>query len=187
MAGPSATVKEVALKEVFMEQGVADISATFKQKAGFGLLPLKDAESSVMLSLDSQLSDMAKHPSYPFWEYWQILYDIPIMLHNTIPAREIPQRANYVAFNIEKHDGEPTVYSTMRGNALIFYNVLHMELRPDIATGMEEDDIYLLREHFQMDSAVTRAIEAIGDAGITVNIIRLRCFSKRKREVQQEW
>ena len=49
------------------------------------------------------------------------------MLPETIPAREIPQRANYMAFNIEKHDGEPTVYSTIGGNNPILCNVLHAE------------------------------------------------------------
>ena len=53
MAEPPATVKEVALEEVFMEQGVANTSATIKQEAGFGPLPLEDAESSIMSSLDS--------------------------------------------------------------------------------------------------------------------------------------
>ena len=37
-----------------------------------------------------------------------------------------------------------------------------------------------------MDGAVTRAIEAIGDAGIMADIIRLRRFSERKREIQRE-
>ena len=74
----------------------------------------------------------------------------------------------------------------MDGNAPVFCNVLHTELRPEIAAGTERDDVYLLREWFQMDGAVTRAIKAIGDAGIMADIIRLRRFSERKREVQHE-
>ena len=91
-----------------------------------------------------------------------------------------------MAFNIEKHNGEPTVYSTMGGNAPVFCNMLHTEPRPNIAVGTEGNDVYLLGEHFQMDRAITRAIEAIGNAGITADIIRLRRFSKQKHEIQRE-
>ena len=35
-----------------------------------------------------------------------------------------------------------------------------------------------------MDYVVTRAIEAIGDAGVVADIYRLRCFSERKRKIQ---
>ena len=66
MAGPPATDKEVALEKVFMKQGVTGPSTTTEYDAGFGTLLLKDAESSVMSSLDSQLSDVAEHPGYPF-------------------------------------------------------------------------------------------------------------------------
>ena len=46
-----------------------------------------------------------------------------------------------MAFNIEKHDREPTIFLTMGGNALIFFNVLHAKPRPDIAIGIEGDDV----------------------------------------------
>ena len=72
------------------------------------------------------------------------------------------------------------------GDAPIFCNVLHAEPRPDIAAGTEGDDLYLLGEYFQMDGAVTRAIEAIGDAGVMADIIRLRKFSEQRREIQRE-
>ena len=179
-AGPPKTVVEEALEEVFMEQGITGPSTTIEYEAGFGPLPLENDESTVMSSLDSQLSDAAVHPGYPFWRYKRVLYGTPIMLPDSIPARGIPQRADYVAFNVKKHDGEPTIYSTLGGNNPIFCNVLHAEPRPEIAAGTEGDDVYLLGERFQMDGAVTRAIEAIGDAGITANIIRLRRFSERK-------
>ena len=91
-----------------------------------------------------------------------------------------------MAFNVEKHDREPTIYSTMGGNAPVFCNVLHAEPRPKIAAGTEGDDIYLLGERFQMDRAVTRAIEAIGDAGVMADILRLRKFSEHKHEIQRE-
>ena len=37
-----------------------------------------------------------------------------------------------------------------------------------------------------MDSAVTRAIETIGDAGVMADIIRIRKFSERKCKIQRE-
>ena len=174
------------LEEVFMEQGVAGPSTITEYEAGAGPLPLEDDESAVMSSLDSQLSDAAAHPGYPFWRYKRVLHGAPILLPDPIADRGIPQRADYVAFNVEKHDGEPTVYSTMRGNAPVFCNVLHAEPRPEIAAGTEGDDVYLLGKRFQMDGAVTRAIEAIGDAGVMADIIRLRKFSKYKQEIQRE-
>ena len=186
-AGPPKTLAAETLEEVFMEQGVAGPSTITEYEAGAGPLPLEDDESAIMSSLDSQLSEAAAHPGYPFWRYKRVLYGAPILLPDPIADRGIPQRADYVAFNVEKHDGEPTVYSTMGGNAPVFCNVLHAEPHPEIAAGTEGDDIYLLGERFQMDGAVTRAIEAIGDAGVMADIIRLRKFSEHKREIQREW
>ena len=177
-------MEERTLEEVFVEQGVAGPFTMIEYEARPGPLPLEDDESAVMSSLDSQLSDMAAHPSYPFWRYKRALHSTPILLPDPITDRGIPQRADYVAFNIKKHDGEPTVYSTMGGNAPVFCNVLHAEPRPEIATGTEGDDVYLLKEHFQMDKAVTHAIKAMGDAGVMTDIIRLRKFSKHKQEIQ---
>ena len=86
MAGPSKTLVEVAEEEVFMEQGVAGPSTTIEYKAGLRPLPLEDAESSVMSSLDSQLSHVAAYPGYPFSRYKRVLHGTPIMLLNTISA-----------------------------------------------------------------------------------------------------
>ena len=108
------------------------------------------------------------------------------MLPDPILARGIPQRADYVAFNIEKHDRESTIYSTMGGNTPIFCNVLHAKPQPNIVAGTEGDDVYLLGERFQMDGAVTRAIEAIGDTGVMADVICLRKFSEQKRKIQWE-
>ena len=108
------------------------------------------------------------------------------MLPDTLSQQGIPQLANYVALNVERHDREPTIYSTMGGGAPIYCNVLHAGPRPEIPPGDGEDDLYLLREHFQMDYVVTRAIEAIGDVGVVADIYRLFRFSERKREVQRE-
>ena len=185
-AGPPKTMAERTLEEVFMEQGIAGPSTTTEYEARAGPLPLEDDESAVMSSLDSQLSDAATHPNYPFWRYKRALHSAPILLPDPITDRGILQRADYVAFNVEKHDGEPTVYSTMGGNAPASCNVLHTEPRPEIVAGTEGDDIYLLGERFQMDRAVTRAIEAIGDTGVMADILRLRKFSEHKREIQRE-
>ena len=89
-----------------------------------------------------------------------------------------------MALNVERHDGEPTVYSTMGGTTPIYCNVLHAEPRPEIPAGDGGDDLYLLGERFQMDYVVTRAIEAIGDAGVAADIYRLCRFSERKHEIQ---
>ena len=177
---------EGALEKVFMEQEVAGPSSTVEYEAAFGPLPLEDSESAIMSSLDSQLSDAAAHPGYPFWQYKRVLDSAPNMLPDPILARGIPQRADYIAFNIEKHNGEPTIYSTMGRNTSVFCNVLHAEPQPNIAAETEGDDVYLLGERFQLDRAITRAIEVISDARIMANIIRLRKFSKRKREIQRE-
>ena len=74
----------------------------------------------------------------------------------------------------------------MGGNTPIYCNVLHAEPRPKIPPGDGGDNLYLLGEHFQMDYVVTRAIEAIGDARVAADVYRLRRFSERKREIQQE-
>ena len=68
-AGPPTSSAEVELEEVFMEQGVADTSATIEREAREEPLPLEEDESSAMSSLSSQLSDAAAHPGYPFWRY----------------------------------------------------------------------------------------------------------------------
>ena len=155
-------------------------------EAGMGPLPLEDAKSSVMSSLSSQLSDTAAHPGYPFWQYRHTTHGTPIMLPNTLPQRGIPQQADYVALNVERYDGEPTVYSTMGGGATIYCNVLHAKPQPEIPPGDGGDDLYLLGERFQIDYVITWAMEAVGDAGVTADIYRLHRFSERKREVQRE-
>ena len=103
-AGLPTTMAEEALEEVFMEQGVVGPSITTEYEAGPGPLPLEDDESAVMSGLDSQLSDAAVHPGYPFWRYKRAPHGAPILLPDLIAARGIPQRADYVAFNVEKHD-----------------------------------------------------------------------------------
>ena len=66
-AGPPKTLATEALEEVFIEQEVAGPSTiTEYEEAGAGPLPLEDDESAIMSSLDSQLSDVAAHPGYPF-------------------------------------------------------------------------------------------------------------------------
>ena len=185
-AGPPISNVEVELEEVFMEQGVTDTSATIETEASTEPLPLEDADSSAMSSLSSQLSDVAAHPGYPFWRYRRTTHGAPIMLPDTLPQRSIPQQADYVALNVERHDGEPTVYSTMGGGAPIYCNVLHVEPRPEIPPGDGGDDLYLLGERFQMDYIVTRAIEAVGDTRVAADIYRLCHFSERKREIQRE-
>ena len=184
--GPPARSAEVELEEIFMEQGVTDTSPTVEKEADMGPLPLEDGDSSVMLSLSSQLSNAAAHPGYPFWHYRCTTHGAPIMLPDMLPHREIPQQADYVALNVERHNGEPTVYSTMGGGTAIYFNILHTEPQPEIPPGDGGDDLYLLGEHFQMDYVVTQAIEAIGDAGVAADVYRLRCFSEKKREVQRE-
>ena len=139
-----------------------------------------------MSSLSSQLSDVAPHPGYPFWKYRRTTHGAPIMLPDTLPQQKVSQQADYMALNVERHDGEPTIYSTMGGGAPIYCNVLHAEPRPEIPPGDGGDDLYLLGERFAMDYVVTRAIEAIGDAGVAADIHRLCRFSERKQEVQRE-
>ena len=121
--GPQASHKEVELKEIFMKQGVIDTSTTTEQEVGMEPLPLKDDESLAMSSLSSQLSNAAAHPSYPFWQYQHTTHGAPIMLPDTLPQCGIPQQADYVALNMERHDREPTVYFTMGGGAPIYCNM----------------------------------------------------------------
>ena len=185
-AEPPASNAEVELEEVFMKQGIADTSATIEREAGMKPLPLKGDESLAMSSLSSQLSDAATHPGYPFWQYQQATHGAPIMLPDTLPQRGIPQQVDYVALNVERHDREPTIYSTMGGGAPIYCNMLHAEPHPEIPPGIKGDDLYLLGEHFQMNYVITRALGALEDAGVTVDVHRLCQFSERKREVQQE-
>ena len=183
---PSASSAEVELEEIFMEQEVANTSTTIKWEADVGPLPLEDDESLAMSSLSSQLSNAAAHPGYPFWQYQHTIHRAPIMLPNTFPQWGIPQQADYVALNIERHNGEPMVYSTIGGGAPIYCNVLHTKLWPEIPLEDDGDDLYLLGECFQMDYVMTQAIEAIEDAGVMANIYRLHHYGERKWEIQWE-
>ena len=178
--GPPTGSAEVELEEVFMEQGVADTSAIIEQEAGAEPLPLEDNESSAMSSLSSQLSDAAAHHRYPLWRYWHTTHGALIMLLDMLPQQGIPQQADYVALNMERHNGEPTTYSTMGGGAPIYCNILHTKPQPEIAPGDNSNNLYLLGEHFQMDYVVPRAIEAIGDVGVATDIYQLLRYSEQK-------
>ena len=107
------TMAEEAVKEIFMERGVAGPATTIEYETRTGPLPLKDDESTIMSSLDSQLSDAATHPGYPFWRYKRVLHGAPILLPDPIANRGIPQKADYVASNVERHDEEPTICPTV--------------------------------------------------------------------------
>ena len=111
-AGPPKTMEEKTLEEVFRKQRIAGPSTTIEHEEGAGPLPLEDDESAVMSSLDSQLSDVAAYPGYPFWRYKRVLHSVPILLPDPITDRGIPQKADYVASNVEKHDEEPTTCPT---------------------------------------------------------------------------
>ena len=84
-AGPPISSTEVELEEIFMEQGIADISPMVEWEAGEEPLPLEDSESSAMSSLSCQLSDVTAHSSYPFWRYWHTTHGAPIMLPDMLP------------------------------------------------------------------------------------------------------
>ena len=91
-AGPPVRQAEVELKEVFMEQGIADTFATIEQEVGAEPLPLEDDKSSAMSSLSSQLSNAAAHLSYLFWQYQQTTHGALIMLPNTLPQHGISNK-----------------------------------------------------------------------------------------------
>ena len=105
-------MRKKTLGEVFRKQRITGPSITIEHKAGAGPLPLEDDESAIMSSLDSQLSDVAAHPGYPFWRYRRVLHGVPILLPDQITDRGIPQKADYVTSNNEKHDEEPTACLT---------------------------------------------------------------------------
>ena len=89
-AGPPKTVVERTLEKVFIEQRVAGPFIMIEYEARPGPLPLGNNESAVMLSLDSQLSDVAAHLGYLFWRYKRALHGAPILLSDPITDRGIP-------------------------------------------------------------------------------------------------
>ena len=82
------------------------------QLAGPDPLPLEDDTSTEEKSTDTQLSSSAPHPGYPWEHFNSRLHGAPIV----IPDRQgEPSRAEYVAFDVDGHMGEPQVYATLGG------------------------------------------------------------------------
>ena len=111
--GSPKIVAERTLEEIFKEQGIAGPSTTIKYEARAGSLPLEDDESAIMSGLDSQQSDVAAHPGYPFWRYKRVLCGAPTLFPDPIADGGISQKADYMTSNVEKHNEEPTICSTV--------------------------------------------------------------------------
>ena len=80
-------------------------------EVGDGPLPLEPADSTDKQSTDTQINSHAPHPGYPWTRYTPALHGAPM----TMPSMDdnFPFRADYVAYEVEPHHGDPTIYLTV--------------------------------------------------------------------------
>ena len=135
--------------------------------AGEGPLPLKDDSGTDHQSTDTQLSSHPPHPGYPWQRYQRTLHGAPLTVESMDPD---PYRLNYVAFEVDRRYGDPSVYGTLGEGSLAYQFPLIAEPCEGPAPVVQPPDFLLLNEQFAIDPVVNRVLEAVGDMGISADI-----------------
>ena len=147
-------------------------------EVGGGPLPLEPADSTDEQSTDTQISSHAPHPGYPWTQYTPALHGAPM----TMPSMDdnFPFRADYVAYEVEPHHGDPTIYLTVGDGYPAYQHHLVAEPSNEPSMNIQPADLLLFHEKFQTKPIVNRALEALGDRGISADVLHLRQFPGRR-------
>ena len=105
----------------------------------------------------------------------------------TMPSMDdnFPFRADYVAYEVEPHHGDPTIYLTVGDGYPAYQHRLIAEPSNIPSMNIQPADLLLFHERFQTEPIVNRALEALGDRGISADVLRLRQFPGRRRALQE--
>jgi hypothetical protein len=86
-----------------------------------------------------------------------------------------------VSFEIAAHDGELKIHLTADKGHPIHYYPLQAERSFGNSNSEGPADLMLFTKHFQLNPAVNRAVEAIGDLEVSADIIHLRRIPEKRR------
>ena len=105
----------------------------------------------------------------------------------TMPSMDddFPFRADYVAYEVEPHHGDPTIYLTVGDGYPAYQHCLVAEPSNEPSMNIQPADLLLFHERFQTEPIVNRALEALGDRGISADILHLRQFPGWRRALQE--
>ena len=169
--------------DVVEERYMPRTSTPVELEVGEGPLPLEPADSMDEQSTDTQISSHAPHPGYPWTHYTPTLHGAPM----TMPSMDdnFPFRTDYVAYEVEPHHGDPTIYLTVGDGYPAYQHLLVAEPSSEPSMDIQPADLLLFHERFQMEPVVNRALEVLGDRGISADVLCLRQFPGRRRALQE--
>ena len=152
-------------------------------EVGEGPLPLEPADSTDEQSTDTQISSHALHPGYPWVQYTPALHGAPMTMLSM--DDNFPFCADYVAYEVEPHHGDPTIYLTVGDGYPAYQHPLVAEPSNEPSMNIQPANLLLFHERFQTEPIVNRALEALGDQGVSTDVLRLRQFPGRRRALQE--
>ena len=181
-AGPPKVTEE-NLAVVVEECYTPRTSTPVELKVGEGSLPLEPANSTDEQSTDTQISSHALHPGYPWTQYTPALHGTPM----TMPSMDenFPFRTDYVAYEVEPHHGDPTIYLTVGDGHPAYQHLLMAEPSNEPSMNIQPANLLLFHERFQTEPVVNRALEALGDRGVSADVLRLRQFPGQWQALQE--
>ena len=148
--------------------------------AGEGPLPLEDNSITDHQSTDTQLSSHPPHPRYPWQSYRHALHGAPLTVESMDPD---PYCLNYVAFEVDRRYGNPSIYGTLGEGSPAYQFSLTAKPCKGPAPVVQPPDFLLLNKQFAIDPVVNRALEAIGDMGILADVWRYWQIPTRQRAI----
>ena len=83
----------------------------------------------------------------------------------TMPSMndDFPFCADYVAYEVEPHHGDPTIYLTVGDGYPAYQHPLVAEPSNEPSINVQPADLLLFHERFQTEPIVNHALEALGD------------------------
>ena len=90
--------------------------------------------------------------------------------------KNFPFCANYVAYQVELHYGDPTIYLTVGDGYPAYQHPLVAKPSNEPSMNIQPTDLLLFHKRFQTEPIINHALEALGDWGILADVLCLRQF-----------
>ena len=105
----------------------------------------------------------------------------------TMPSMDdnFPFCADYVAYEVEPHHRDPTIYLTVGDGYPAYQHLLVAEPSSKPSMNIQPADLLLFHERFQMEPTMNRTLEALRDRGISADVLRLHQFPEQQWALQE--